>query len=79
MVQQSADAISAGMVGGVQKILVEGPSKKDPGEMQGRTENNRVVNFDGGPNGRRLVGQLIDVNILQTYSYSLRGEVVVAP
>lgn len=59
--------------------LLEGTSKEDTGEMQGRTENNRVVNFDGGPNGRRLVCQLIDVHILQTYSYSLRGEVVVAP
>jgi tRNA-2-methylthio-N6-dimethylallyladenosine synthase len=74
VVQESADRISNQMVGSVQRILVEGPSKKDPGEMQGRTENNRVVNFDSGPNGMRLVGQLIDVNILQTYSYSLRGE-----
>jgi tRNA-2-methylthio-N6-dimethylallyladenosine synthase len=77
VVQQSADRISAQMVGTVQRILVEGPSKKDPGEMQGRTENNRVVNFDGGPNGARLVGQLLDANILQTYTYSLRGEIVV--
>jgi len=77
VVQQSADRISAQMVGTVQRILVEGPSKKDPGEMQGRTENNRVVNFDGGPNGARLIGQLLDANILQTYTYSLRGEIVV--
>ena len=75
--QKNADTISANMVGTIQRILVEGPSKKDPGEMQGRTENNRVVNFASGPNGARLIGQLIDVNILQTYSFSLRGEIVV--
>ncbi|MFC5472613.1 tRNA (N6-isopentenyl adenosine(37)-C2)-methylthiotransferase MiaB [Paraherbaspirillum soli] len=78
VVQDNANKISAAMVGTVQRILVEGPSKKDPAEMQGRSENNRVVNFDGGPNGARLIGQLIDVKILQTYTYSLRGEIVVA-
>ena len=65
------------MVGTVQRILVEGPSKKDPNELQGRTENNRVVNFDGGPNAARLVGQMLDVTILQSFAYSLRGEIVV--
>ncbi len=64
------------MVGTVQRILVEGPSKKDPNELQGRTENNRVVNFDGGPNAARLVGQMLDVTILQSFAYSLRGEIV---
>ena len=65
------------MVGTVQRILVEGPSKKDPQEMQGRSENNRVVNFDGGPNAVRLIGQLIDLRITQSYAYTLRGEVIV--
>ena len=65
------------MVGTVQRILVEGPSKKDPQEMQGRSENNRVVNFDGGPNADRLIGQMLDLRITQSYAYSLRGEVVV--
>ena len=65
------------MVGTVQRILVEGPSKKDPNELQGRTENNRVVNFDGGPNAARLVGQMLDVTILQSFAYSLRGEVAI--
>ncbi|MGZ3158115.1 MAG: tRNA (N6-isopentenyl adenosine(37)-C2)-methylthiotransferase MiaB, partial [Burkholderiaceae bacterium] len=64
------------MVGTVQRILVEGPSKKDPNELQGRSENNRVVNFDGGPNGTRLVGQLVDVTITRSYAYSLRGELL---
>jgi tRNA-2-methylthio-N6-dimethylallyladenosine synthase len=65
------------MVGTVQRILVEGPSKKDPNEMQGRSENNRVVNFDGGPHGARLVGQLVDIDITHTFSYSLRGEIAI--
>jgi tRNA-2-methylthio-N6-dimethylallyladenosine synthase len=45
--------------------------------MQGRSENNRVVNFDGGPNAARLIGQMIDLRITQSYAYSLRGEVIV--
>ncbi|MDB5838221.1 MAG: miaB [Herminiimonas sp.] len=65
------------MVGTVQRILVEGPSKKDPNEYQGRSENNRVVNFDAGGDGARLVGQLIDVTITRSYAYSLRGERIV--
>ncbi len=69
--------ISQQMVGSVQRILVEGPAKKNPQELQGRTENNRVVNFDGGPNAQRLVGQLIDVSIVHAYPHSLRGELVI--
>jgi tRNA-2-methylthio-N6-dimethylallyladenosine synthase len=65
------------MTGTVQRILVEGPSKKGGDDLQGRTENNRVVNFAGGPNGARLIGQMIDVNITQAFPYSLRGELVV--
>ena len=61
----------------VQRILVEGPSKRDASELQGRTENNRVVNFKVGPDGSRLVGQLIDVAITSTSQFSLRGDVVV--
>ena len=64
------------MVGTVQRILVEGPTKKNPAEMQGRTENNRVVNFDGGPNAARLIGQMLDVTISESYAFSLRGEIV---
>ncbi|MEW5882363.1 MAG: tRNA (N6-isopentenyl adenosine(37)-C2)-methylthiotransferase MiaB [Pseudomonadota bacterium] len=66
--------ISAAMVGSTQRVLVEGPSKKDPRELMGRTENNRIVNFAGG--ARRLVGQMIDVRITQALPHSLRGEVV---
>jgi tRNA-2-methylthio-N6-dimethylallyladenosine synthase len=69
--------ISASRVGTVQTILVEGPSRKDPKELMGRTECNRIVNFDGGPNGARLIGQMLDVRITLAYPHSLRGEVVV--
>jgi tRNA-2-methylthio-N6-dimethylallyladenosine synthase len=68
---------SDALLGSGQKILVEGPSKKNPIELQGRTECNRVVNFNGGPNAARLIGQLIDIPITQSYSYSLRGELAV--
>ena len=67
---------SDAMVGSVQRILVEGPSKKDPLQYQGRTENNRVVNFDGGADGAKLVGQLLDLRITESYAYSLRGELL---
>ncbi|PFH08820.1 tRNA-2-methylthio-N6-dimethylallyladenosine synthase [Collimonas sp. PA-H2] len=77
VVEQNMAKISAAMVGSVQRILVEGPSKKNPAELQGRTENNRVVNFNAGPNGARLIGELIDVTITETLTYTLRGEIVV--
>jgi tRNA-2-methylthio-N6-dimethylallyladenosine synthase len=67
---------SAGMVGTVQRILVEGPSKKGGGELQGRTENNRVVNFFPGASGDVLVGQLVDVRITESLDYTLRGDLV---
>ena len=69
---------SLAMVGSVQRILVEGASKKDALELQGRTENNRVVNFDGGPDSARLIGQLVDVRITDSHSYTLRGDLVAA-
>ena len=65
--------ISESRLGTVQRILVEGRSKRDAGELMGRTECNRVVNF-AAP--ERLVGQLVDVTITETRSYTLRGEVV---
>ncbi len=64
--------IGESRVGTVQRILVEGPSKKDPAELMGRTECNRIVNFQGPP---RLVGQMIDVVVTQALPHSLRGEV----
>jgi tRNA-2-methylthio-N6-dimethylallyladenosine synthase len=66
--------ISEGMVGTEQSILVTGPSKKDPKQLMGRTENNRIVNFDGNP---RLVGQFVKVKITEALNNSLRGDVVI--
>ena len=57
-IEAHAATISAGMVGSVQRILVEGPSKKDPNELAGRTDNNRVVNFAGNP---RLIHTFAEV------------------
>jgi len=65
--------ISDAMVGSVQRILVEGPSRRDGAELMGRTENNRIVNFAGPP---RLVGQMIDVRVTQALPHSLRGDVI---
>jgi tRNA-2-methylthio-N6-dimethylallyladenosine synthase len=70
---ENTRSISAAMVGSVQRILVEGPSKKDPLELQGRTENNRVVNFDGGHAASALIGRMLDVEITESLSFSLRG------
>ncbi len=78
VIEENIGKISTAMVGSVQRILVEGSSKKNLNELQGRTENNRVVNIDGGPNGMRLIGQLIDVKITETYTHTLRGEIVLA-
>jgi len=72
--QQTAD-ISKSMVGTVQRLLVEGESKKNSLQMTGRTENNRVVNFAGHT---RLKGQFVDVLITEALPYSLRGRVVTA-
>jgi tRNA-2-methylthio-N6-dimethylallyladenosine synthase len=72
-----AQAISAAMVGSVQRILVEGVSKKSVDELSGRTENNRVVNFPASsPNRDRLIGQFVDVTITAALPHSLRGELL---
>jgi tRNA-2-methylthio-N6-dimethylallyladenosine synthase len=75
--QEKLDAlerrISGGMVGSVQQILVEGPSRKNPGELAGRTSNNRMVNF---PGPARLVGRLIDMRITEALTHTLRGEIL---
>ncbi len=76
-IEANVRRISDSRVGTVQRILVEGPSKKDPTELMGRTECNRIVNFPGGPNAARLVGQMIEVQITSALPHSLRGEVVV--
>ena len=65
--------ISASRVGTVQRILVEGPSRKDAQELMGHTECNRIVNFSGGPLADRLLGQMLDVEITAALPHSLRG------
>ena len=75
LINKQAGEISRAMVGGTQRILVEGFSKKDAQQLKGRTENNRVVNFDGNP---RLIGQFVDVIITEALSNSLRARVIVA-
>ena len=71
-IQQQASEISRKMVGGTQRLLVTGVSKKDPGQLQGRTENNRVVNFTSDDTA--LIGQFVTVEILEALPNSLRGK-----
>ncbi len=73
VINEGITRISDSRLGTIQRILVEGPSKRDATEWMGRTECNRVVNFAGHS---RLVGQLVDVKITETRTYSLRGEVL---
>jgi tRNA-2-methylthio-N6-dimethylallyladenosine synthase len=74
VIEGNMRSISESRVGTVQRILVEGPSRKDASELAGRTYCNRMVNFKGP---QRLVGQMIDVTITEANSHSLRGEVAV--
>ena len=75
-IEENVRRISDSMVGTVQRVLVEGPSRKDPNELHGRTENNRVVNFPASAAARaRLPGQMIDILIDQAYPHSLRGTI----
>lgn len=60
------------MVGTRQSVLVTGPSKKDPGELSGRTENNRVVNFRSDQGD--LIGRFVECEIVDAYPNSLRGQ-----
>ncbi len=71
-IDASAMRISESLVGSVQRLLVEGPSRKDETELMGRTECNRTVNFKGPA---RLIGRMVDVSITGTNPHSLRGEV----
>ncbi|MFN2289007.1 MAG: tRNA (N6-isopentenyl adenosine(37)-C2)-methylthiotransferase MiaB [Chromatocurvus sp.] len=73
-ISQQAQAISRRMVGGVETILVTGVSRKDPGQLQGRTENNRVVNFACDDAG--LIGQFAEVSIEDALPNSLRGNLL---
>ena len=72
-IDEQAQVISKSMVGKVERVMVEGLSRKDETELAGRTDNNRVVNFMGNP---RLIGQFVDVTITSALPHSLRGEIV---
>jgi tRNA-2-methylthio-N6-dimethylallyladenosine synthase len=72
-IEEQAQAISRGMLGTRQRVLVDGRAKRNPDELAGRTDNNRVVNFRGAP---RLLGEFVDVTITAALPHSLRGEIV---
>ncbi len=72
-INQQALKIARNMLDTEQRILVEGPSKKNVMELSGRTENNRVVNFEGSPD---MIGQFVDVKITDVFANSLRGTVL---
>ncbi|GAB2816522.1 tRNA (N6-isopentenyl adenosine(37)-C2)-methylthiotransferase MiaB [Comamonas piscis] len=74
VINHNIKAISDERLGTVQRLLVEGKSKRDNGELMGRTECNRVVNF---PGQERLIGQMVDVRITESMTYTLRGEVLI--
>jgi len=72
-INQQAMEISRSMVGTTQTVLVEKPSKKNPQQLAGRTENMRWVNFDGDPS---CLGQFVDVQITEALPNSLRGRII---
>ncbi|KAE9525317.1 tRNA (N6-isopentenyl adenosine(37)-C2)-methylthiotransferase MiaB [Testudinibacter aquarius] len=72
-ITQQAMQFSRKMLGTEQRVLVEGPSKKDVMELTGRTETNRIVNFAGTPD---MIGKFVDIKITDVWTNSLRGEVI---
>ncbi len=75
-IEELAQAVSQSMVGTVQRVLVEGRSKKHENELAGRTDNNRIVNFAGGSsNSTRLIHRFVDLHITSALPHSLRGEI----
>ncbi|MBK7563603.1 MAG: tRNA (N6-isopentenyl adenosine(37)-C2)-methylthiotransferase MiaB [Propionivibrio sp.] len=72
-IDELAQIVSQSMVGSIQRVLVEGLSKKDKTELAGRTDNNRVVNFTGNSG---LVHRFVDLRIISVAPHSLRGEIV---
>ena len=74
-IQEQQDVWSSRMVGSVQRVLVEGPARKNASELAGRTDNNRVANF-AAPS--HLIGRFVDVTITKARSHSLRGEIACA-
>ena len=75
VLEVQATAISSAMIGSIQRVLIEGVSRKDEAELMGRTDNNRVVNF---PGNKRLIGAFVEVLITDAMHFTLRGEIVIA-
>ncbi len=76
MLNEQTTAISLSMEGSIQRVLVESLSRKSVEDLTGRTENNRVVNFKGSA---ELIGQFVDVKVVDAYKNSLRGELIATP
>ncbi len=72
-INQQALSFSRAMLGSVQRVLVEGISRKNVMEISGRTENSRVVNFEGTPD---MIGKFVDVEIVDAFANSLRGKII---
>ncbi len=75
IIEAETTRINQTMVGTIQRCLVEGVSKKDPDQLQARTANNRVVNFTGHP---RLINQMVELEIIEAFTFSLRGQMVIS-
>ncbi len=73
LVAAQAQRLAQSLLGSVQRVLVEGASRKDAQELAGRLDNNRIVNFIGTP---AMVGHFVDVKITSVWAYTLRGELV---
>ncbi|PIT18646.1 tRNA (N6-isopentenyl adenosine(37)-C2)-methylthiotransferase MiaB [Snodgrassella alvi] len=75
VIEAETARINQSMLGSVQRCLVEGVSKKDPDQLQARTANNRIVNFTGHP---RLINQMVELEIIEAHTFSLRGKMILA-
>jgi tRNA-2-methylthio-N6-dimethylallyladenosine synthase len=73
-ISEQESGVAEAMLGTVQRVLVEGISKKDVLELAGRTDNNRVVNFRGSPG---MIGRFVDVNVTEVVRHTLRGELAI--
>tara|TARA_Y100001935_G_C17140890_1_gene425511 strand:- start:310 stop:807 length:498 start_codon:yes stop_codon:yes gene_type:complete len=71
LIRENTRKISESMVGKKHRVLVTGPSKKDPGQLQGRTENNRVVNFRSPRSD--IIGEILEIEVIEALPNSLRG------
>jgi tRNA-2-methylthio-N6-dimethylallyladenosine synthase len=75
LLNAQSQAHSQAMIGSIQTVLVEGPSKRNPDELCGRTANHRIVNFSGE---RQWIGSMLTLRITEAFPHSLRGEVLEA-